>query len=533
MIAPNRPASVAASASLLLLALILALAATLRTVQWRESLWLDELHTAWVVAGGAGDVCSRAAVGNQSPLYFFLVWGVTKIAGLSEPAVRFPSLVAGLLLVLLVYRVVIDWTGCRAAALTASLLAALDRNCVFYAQEARPYAWVQLVGLLHVSVFQRLVIAPRRSWRLAFVGIGAFLFYLHYTSALLFVAEAAYFATLHLYRRWRPAYRWRWYLLDLGLLSLCLTPALPQLIEIAGRRDNWAMFVRQVPFADIGKVFPLLIYLPAPLVVIGAVYLVSWLFRRSWLQDLPDLPRLAQCLLLSLCWLYVPLYVAWFATAGDVARLFFLRYLIVAAIAPIVFASLCIAGCPSKRLRPICATVLAAALSAMVVYQGGLIAQFRHDGRVIGDRSQDWRSAVAWINRQLATPNTLIFVRSGLVEAEQLRRSDDEQLREYCLLPVRGIYRLPSDDQALIPLPTFHSGKLSDASRERLLASGTAWFLLAGSPEGVAAIERELLSRLASSGTRATIDQRKSFGGVSALHLILASSDATRPSLSP
>ncbi|MFP6620039.1 MAG: hypothetical protein VB877_11885 [Pirellulaceae bacterium] len=46
------------------LLLIMLLAATLRAQHVSDPLWLDELHTAWVVEDGIGDVAGRAAAGN-------------------------------------------------------------------------------------------------------------------------------------------------------------------------------------------------------------------------------------------------------------------------------------------------------------------------------------------------------------------------------------------------------------------------------------------------------------------------------------
>src|SRR6187549_386898 len=82
----------------MILAAITALAAVLRLWQINESLWVDELHTSWCVQGSIFDVAPRAADGNQSPLYFWLVWGVTRLFGESELTLRLPSLLAGLAL---------------------------------------------------------------------------------------------------------------------------------------------------------------------------------------------------------------------------------------------------------------------------------------------------------------------------------------------------------------------------------------------------------------------------------------------------
>ncbi len=61
-----------------LLGTITLLALAVRIQQAGESLWLDELHTAWTVSGGIGELPHRAAMGNNSPLYFLLPWATTR-----------------------------------------------------------------------------------------------------------------------------------------------------------------------------------------------------------------------------------------------------------------------------------------------------------------------------------------------------------------------------------------------------------------------------------------------------------------------
>ena len=91
--APSLPrASLAAAIA------ITAIAAALRFWQAGESLWLDELHTAWCAHGSLSEVAQRAAIGNQSALFFWLEWLLVRIFGENELALRLPSLIAGSLL---------------------------------------------------------------------------------------------------------------------------------------------------------------------------------------------------------------------------------------------------------------------------------------------------------------------------------------------------------------------------------------------------------------------------------------------------
>lgn len=560
-----------------LLTAIVALAFWLRLVQVGESLWLDELHTSWVVADGGRQLVSRAAVGNQSPVYFALVWSVTRLASANEFWLRLPSVLAGVTLAVGVYWAMMRWTACPSAGLLAALLVAVDRNCVFYGQEARPYALVQLVGLVHVGIFAGLLRWPtgaakqtdgtdgsrasygtkapagiavlaerqgseeyRRALRVAWLGTGALLFYLHYTAVLLVAAEVVAYSLSRFFladasgfrtAAARPevadqstGYRWRELSLDLTLLALCLLPAVPHLREIAQRRQNWLSFVpARSPWRiwEIGDLFPLHVYLFAPLAVLAA----SWAYRRvrgsrrapAAGSRGPDV----RWFLLALCWLLVPLTLAWIATASGSAPLFFRRYLIVAAAAPILWAALCCAACPAGVWRGVCALVVV----SVAVHQGGMIRQWRQDGRVVGDRNQDWRSAVAYISEQ-AEAASPVFVRSGLIEAERWYAGEDPLRREFCLLPVLGLYRLDRPKDALFPLPISPPAVLSSEAHRRVLAGREAWCLVHGSEQSLVRFEASLRSTWPRAGVPLSSIHRRSFGDVAVLRIRTASGDS-------
>src|SRR5436190_2303547 len=133
----------------LILAAITLLAAVFRVWQVNESLWVDELHTSWCLQAGFGNVAQRAAEGNQSPLYFWLLWGITRVLGESEITLRLPSLLAGMALPgiawLLVRRLDLGERTFLAAVL-AALLVCVDHTSIFYCTEARPYALVELAS---------------------------------------------------------------------------------------------------------------------------------------------------------------------------------------------------------------------------------------------------------------------------------------------------------------------------------------------------------------------------------------------------
>jgi hypothetical protein len=283
-------------------------------------------------------------------------------------------------------------------------------------------------------------------------------------------------------------------------MALCFLPAVPHLLEIANRRSNWAMFVPQSPPSGILQILPLYAYQPLlPILVWAGAILALRYWRGSPGVSVESPNAASRYFVLTACWLLVPLGIAWLATERDWARLFFLRYVIVTALAPIMFSALCCAFCPGRTARIVCAS----ALVVLALHNGGMINQYRRDGRVIGDRNQDWRSAVRALNDKASNLEIPMFVRSGLIEADELHDSSDRRLREYCLLPVLGVYPIQRDPQSLTPLPTTTAGILSDEDRRRIATAGEAWFLLSGTPGQVRGIVPQLCRRWEAYRVRA------------------------------
>jgi uncharacterized membrane protein len=60
-----------------------------------SGLWIDELFTVHLINhhGGLGEVFRRALTDTHPPFYYFILYGWTRLAGLSETALRLPSAV--------------------------------------------------------------------------------------------------------------------------------------------------------------------------------------------------------------------------------------------------------------------------------------------------------------------------------------------------------------------------------------------------------------------------------------------------------
>ncbi len=123
---------------------MLALAFALRTYALGgQSLWNDEGTSVALASRSLEAIADGAAKDIHPPLYYFLLHFWMPVTGDSEFAVRFLSVIAGVLLVAFTTRLARDLFG-REAALVAGLLSALSPFLVYYSQETRMYIWVAM-----------------------------------------------------------------------------------------------------------------------------------------------------------------------------------------------------------------------------------------------------------------------------------------------------------------------------------------------------------------------------------------------------
>jgi mannosyltransferase len=516
--------------SLALLAAIVALVVVSRVWQARESLWIDELHTAWCAVGPWSEVASRAAEGNQSPLYFRLVWLLVQTLGASELVLRLPSLVAGALLPVALYFVTRRWTGSVWLGLLPAWLAAVGTQAIFFGTEARPYALVQLLAVLHVAVFAELVDRPTAGRRVLWVGGALLLFYLHYTAILLVAAEFVYYVALGRVRRQPLAYGWSLLVLDGVVVGLLALGASDNLRAIFGRRKNWD-FVAQLP---LWQAIGLLHWGWAALVVATAAA-IGRLLAASQKRDsegdvkVPDTStsnRAFETQMLALSWFLVPVLLAWLTTMTDTARILFPRYLAASGPAALVLVALAVQAAPWRSLRVVLGIGLALVALRMSYIPETILAR----GQLISSRRDDWRSAIAHFNAADGHERDLVLVRTWLIEADGLRTRRDPRLADYCLYPVTSLYPLDAPKERLIPLPRSNSGQLTSATQQQLRGEQRVWLILGGRADASEVIERQLLRSLEAltpnrgkaKGESWRIAARETFGTVRVLRLVRA-----------
>ncbi len=161
-----------------------------------QSLWMDEGSTVDLATTSLERLLGRIPRSiAHPPLYYYLLHFWIVLAGKSEFALRYSSLLCGTLLVASLYRAGSRWMG-KKTALLAALLAALAPAQVYYSQETRMYALASLLALWGFYLFTRLLReAPKATW-LAYILVTAVSLYTHYYSFLVVAAENVVFLIL-------------------------------------------------------------------------------------------------------------------------------------------------------------------------------------------------------------------------------------------------------------------------------------------------------------------------------------------------
>ena len=520
---PSLPPSSAAEGSTRLnavewgvLMVILLFGIWLRARTLSESLWIDELHTAWAAGGNLFEVVPRASLGNQSPLYPWLVWITTRLLGTSETTVRLVSFFAGVALIPTGFIMGRRWSQSKALGLLVAFLIAIDPHSIYFAQEARPYSLVQWVSLLQIATFARLCdpasLKPLPRDRLTLMGLTTLLFYLHYTSLLLVAGELVYLGIAYLLNWVRVRNVIVPRLLEFVVVGVATIPAWAHLLQIAARRGNWARFVPQQSLGQLYYLFRFDAFVVIPGAIGLVIVVIAWLRGNRWSPT----QLIVRSSLLTCCCLMTPLLLAWWLTDWDLFRLFFRRYLMGMATLPMVLAGLVGSFLPNRAGGRWIYAILVSicAVSVLFPMQSVLI-----DGVPHWHTQEDWRAAITFVNQQETENHWPVFVRSGLIEDDQLRTKPSlTELRAYCLFPIGSLYRLEARSGPVEPLPSTESWQLNEQQRSGIVESEGAWIVVRGRDEPVQRIASQLVDWLQRHDIHVQI-RRWSFGQVGVLRV--------------
>ena len=366
-----------------------------------ESLWFDEL-ASWFRSNSPdlGTVLESFGGTFQSPGFETLLFFVQKYLGDSEFALRFPSAVAGVLAIPMIYLLAAQLYS-PGEGLIAAALMAVGWCPIYYSQEARAYSLLLLFSILTFHLWISMMRAFRRGDSPSYRTMGLYLFsatacaYLHYFGLYL-VALQGLAAGAILVRKPETLLKIIVIYLAVALLYL---PWLPAMLEDLSRKEFWAKppeiysFVSHLQF----------IFGESPLIYTVVMGLYGHLLIRSLGIKEGSVLRidpLSPGVLLSL-WLVVPFIGAFVKSIISTSALIF-RYLIISLPPAYLLLSRAITQLPFKARSQI-----AVALMLVGLFLGDLIL-VKHYYSL--PHKPQWREAVEYIvGRDALYENSLII----------------------------------------------------------------------------------------------------------------------------
>jgi len=371
------------------LGLILAIGAALRThAIGTESLWLDEAAAVQFARGSLVNAVVETALDVHPPFYYFVLHFWMLLAGTSETAVRLLSAAIGLVTIVAVHRFGLVVFS-RATALVAALLVAISPFHVQFAQEARMYTLLVLLGLWSMHACWQLLSGDARPrLRVVFITVTTMMMYTHIYAFFVLAAQAAFVAIER--RAIDPAARRRWLraLVTSCVLFLPWVPVLLwQIWQVGG--DFWMppitgdTLTRLLAWHAGSKT---LLWIVGPLVVLGAW--VSWRRRPACSEGRPGL----LLLLWFVCPIVLPVLISQVGSS-----IFAEKYSIAASLPFLLLAARGIAG-----LRP-------APLALAAIVAIGVLSREPFDEYFATTRKDNWRGATAQLESRALPGDLLLF----------------------------------------------------------------------------------------------------------------------------
>jgi 4-amino-4-deoxy-L-arabinose transferase-like glycosyltransferase len=250
-----------------------------------QSLWRDEGLTVVrarqpleMIFANRNLVQGVSSPDLHPPLYFLMLHGWCLLAGESEFALRFPSLMA-IVLAIAMFSAVGRRIWGRETGVWAAVLATLSPFYLWYAQEARMYAWVVLESLVLLYTLWPLLHHRQRAGWAEYIKFGlaaAVLAYTYYNGVFLvgFAILACLAVRMEKHARTEPRRsacteprRSAWWrlliiLASVGLITIPLYPHIRQLLAAAGfvafsQRGLWTLLQEAINTFSLGSAGPM------------------------------------------------------------------------------------------------------------------------------------------------------------------------------------------------------------------------------------------------------------------------------------
>jgi len=329
-----------------------------------QSLWRDEVDAIRFAQSSLPDLLRTFVTpGQNGPLYFLLLRPWLSLAGRSEFALRFLSLLFGVLAVPLTYRLARELFSSLPqaerdlASFISAILTATAPYLVWYGQEGKMYSLV--VALALTSVYFYLTALKQGRWYhwLAYIAATTAAFYVHVIAALLIPVLVLIFAL----GSWNRRACWKPWLLGLAALTLPYLPLLawqlPALLQVVDTGYRFfplnEMLLSLLADYSLGVAPPMASWVVVLFVALSAAGMLL-------LAQVPRTGLRRTTVWVLLCWLFVPLLAFFLITLRR--PMFTTRYLIFVLPAYLLLLAAGVVAV-SRHWRPLAAPSLAVLLA--------------------------------------------------------------------------------------------------------------------------------------------------------------------------
>jgi len=175
------------AALLVALATLLALALRLYKLA-DQNVWWDEGWTVWLGRRDWAWIALRTAADEHPPLHYWLVRGWDMLAGELAFAVRFSSVLAGILAVPLVYRLG-RLVANKQVGVLAAVFLAVARFHIWWSQDIKMYALAVALAIVSLYLVLRILRGGSLWLFVAYIAVTAAAIYTHYLTLLIALSE--------------------------------------------------------------------------------------------------------------------------------------------------------------------------------------------------------------------------------------------------------------------------------------------------------------------------------------------------------
>ena len=444
-----------------------------------SSLWTDEFATCWVAgADSPSEVIKRTtATQGQSPFYFLIVHFILKYAGKSEFSLRFLSLTASLVSVILIYELAamifsgnftFSWNNfltikkekkvqnekaaVSLAGIFASLLFILDPVRIYYAQEARPYALATMFVLLSQLFFFKLLIPQKNKLQYAFnlffyILFSAGVCYSHYIFGLILAVQNVWIFILMLQGTADKKISNKtvftkislWIILQAAVILMML-PLFFQIAGLAGNSRKWT-WLKDGSFSDMLHTFLQLFDLRF-ILIFSFIYLLlfAYDFAENYKHHIKQILsfKISNIFVFIILWITLPVIILYFA--GKVLHTSFIseRYLTLSLLGVYFAAAAALKFIDNSFIRIFLVSFLISA------YIGGVLAPlYKKEHRFCHRIPHDWKNMTETLNYAVK-PGDIIILRSGYIKENWVPAGNNELISDYVKAPLKSFYFRPA-----------------------------------------------------------------------------------------